>query len=375
MNPELVKELFQKYLYGTCTPEEMRLLEEAFMAYAQAQDVLPDETQIKAASEKVRDHLDFHVRRDRLRKRRRTISYYIAAAVLTISMSIGFITWRLAGDDHQRGDSWAVNDVPPGGNKATLTLADGRTVNLNEAHQGIVVGEEITYVDGTPVLKGQPAENEQRKTNYLTLNTPKGGTYQVTLPDGTNVWLNANTVLRYPDQFAADERVVEIEGEAYFDVTKDKNRPFKVRSTGQELVVLGTAFNISAYPDEIETETTLVEGAVEIANLTNKKISRLRPGQQALVTGEGVQVHEVDTEEFTAWKDGYFLYNDANIYTILKQFSRWYDIEIDDSIKPTGDLFTGKIPRNLSLKNALKIVERTSGMSFHLTDNKLVLSK
>src|SRR5690606_20715012 len=199
--------------------------------------------------------------------------------------------------------------------------------------------------------------------------------YQITLSDGTHVWLNAGSVLKYPTQFAADERIVEIEGEGYFEVAKEEKRPFKVLAAGQELVVLGTAFNISAYRDEDETETTLVEGAVKIVNLANERVSQLRPGQQARLSRKGLYVRNVDTEEFIAWKDGYFLFNDANIYAILKKFSRWYAIEMDDSIKPTGDLFTGKIPRNISLKSALAILEGTSGMSFQLTDNKLISSK
>lgn len=392
MNPELVKELFQKYLSGTCTPEEMRLLEKTFLLYAQAQNATPDEIQIKAASERVRDRLAGNIRHDLRRKQRRVIFHYLAAAVLVVSISVGFLTWQLAGEDGNELNTWATQDVQPGGNKATLTLSDGRTIDLSEAQTGIVVGDKITYHDGTYVVGEQgnheATEPGHRRSNTdgsgsqtpsltrsLTLTTPKGGTYQITLPDGTDVWLNASSVLRYPTQFAADERIVEIEGEGYFAVAKDKKRPFKVLTAGQKVVVLGTAFNISAYPDENETETTLVEGAVKIVSLANETERKLRPGQQARLTPKGLHVQHVNTEEFTAWKNGYFLFNDATIYSILKKFSRWYDFEIDDRIKPTDDLLTGKIPRNVTLKSALKIVEGTSGMSFRLMDNKLSLSE
>ncbi|MFC7524250.1 FecR family protein [Parapedobacter sp. GCM10030251] len=379
MNPELIKELFQKYKNGTCTPEEIALLEKTFLLYLRAQDTVPDEQQIKTAGERVRGRLADHIRHDLLRKRLRTRRVYLTAAVLLVSISIGFIIWQLGGGNDREQGNLAAMDVKPGGNKAMLTLADGQTVNLNEAQQGIIVGDGITYVDGSPVFRelGNRKTREQRhgRPRSLTLTTPKGGTYQVTLPDGTHVWLNASSVLKYPSQFGTDERIVKIEGEGYFAVAKDKKRPFKVLAAGQEVVVLGTAFNISAYPDENETATTLVEGSVKIVSLANEKVSKLRPGQQARLTQTGLHVHEVDIEEFTAWKEGYFVFNDADIYSILKKLARWYDIEIDDNIKPTEDLFTGKIPRNASLKSALRIVGRTSGMSFQLMDNKLVLSK
>lgn len=375
MNPELVKELFQKYLNGACTPAEIDFLEKTFLLYLQTQDTMPDEIQIRAASERVRNRLAGNIRRDQRRKWKRVRFYYAVAALLIASFSIGFITWRFAESYDSQRDNWAATDAQPGGNKAILTLADGEMINLNEAQQGIIVGDGITYADGTPVLDNQRKEGKNPGAIYLTLRTPKGGMYQVTLPDGTHVWLNASSVLKYPNRFAADERIVEIEGEGYFAVAKDKKRPFKVSTSKQELMVLGTAFNISAYPDENQTETTLVEGAVKIINVANKAASKLHPGQQALLSSEGLQVRRVDTKEFTAWKDGYFFFNDANIYTILKKFSRWYDVEIDDSVKPTNDLFTGKIPRNVSLKSALRIVEGTSGMSFQLIDKKLVLVK
>ena len=376
MSPELLKELFQKYASGTCTPEESRFLEETFFLYQQDQDAVPSEAEMKAAVTRVREQLADHTRGEVLRRRRRPRFYLLAAAVLVMSISIGFIIWQLEGTAHSPQDIAAVNDIQPGGNRAVLTLEDGQTVDLNEAQSGIVVGDEIRYADGTAVLDESAEKNKPQPVGDLILRTPKGGMYQITLPDGTEVWLNASSELRYPKKFAADARVVEIAGEGYFAVKKDTRRPFIVRTAGQEVWVLGTAFNISAYADDEVTETTLVEGAVKVAGHEAKAERTLRPGQQAKLSHKGLSVHAVDVDEFTAWKEGYFVFNDASIYSILKKFSRWYNIEIDDEIKLTDDLFTGKIPRNATLQSALKIVGNTSGMSFQLTDaNKLILSK
>lgn len=375
MNPELLKELFHKYLNGNCTPEEITLLENTFFRYLETRNSLPSEKQIVEAAERVRKRLSDNREYSILQKRRRTKLRYLAAAILLISISIAVTTWQI-GERHKNQLSNPVaEDIQPGGNKAVLTLADGRKIKLNEAQPGIIVGTDITYADGTSVVDNPGPGTDTNDTDDLILRTPKGGTYQVTLPDGTEVWLNASSALRYPQRFAKNERVIEIEGEGYFAVKKDKQRPFKVRTAEQELVVLGTAFNISAYPDETATETTLVEGAVKVASLTNQTTRKLQPGQQARLSPNGLTVHTVDTEEFTAWKNGYFVFNDATIYSILKKFERWYDIEIDEQIKLTDDLFTGKIPRNASLKSALKIVGNTSGISFQLTDNKLFLTK
>jgi len=380
MNPNSVKELYQKYLDGSCTPEEKELLEKAFLVYAQAQDTLPDESTIQSTSERVRDHLSTLLRHDLRRRQRRHRIYYLAAALLTVFISIGLITWNMSHPESDTQHAWTA-DAQPGSNKATLTLSNGHTVHLKEVTSGIVAGENITYADGSPVVNetdlSQSGKPTPRKaaTQMLTLTTPRGGTYKVTLPDGSGVWLNANSVLRYPARFANTQRVVDIEGEAYFEVVTDEKRPFKVRTAGQEVVVLGTSFNLSAYPEDHSTATTLVEGSIRIVNKSNQTVHMLRPGQQAKLSSTGVQVYPVDTEAFIAWKNGYFYFDDADMYTILKDFSRWYNVEIEVSLLPESELFTGKIPRNVSLQNALRIVEKTSGMSFQLIDNKLKLSR
>src|SRR5690606_11597317 len=251
------------------------------------------------------------LRHDLRRRQRRHRIYYLAAALLTVFISIGLITWNMSHPESDTQHAWTA-DAQPGSHKATLTLSNGPTVHLKEVTSGIVAGENITYADGSPVVNetdlSQSGKPTPRKaaTQMLTLTTPRGGTYKVTLPDGSGVWLNANSVLRYPARFANTQRVVDIEGEAYFEVVTDEKRPFKVRTAGQEVVVLGTSFNLSAYPEDHSTATTLVEGSIRIVNKSNQTVHMLRPGQQAKLSSTGVQVYPVDTEAFIAWKNGYF---------------------------------------------------------------------
>src|SRR5690606_27967693 len=198
--------------------------------------------------------------------------------------------------------------------RATLTLADGRTIDLSEAQTGIVVGEDVMYNDGSEVMEHRQdnlsgTQKGSLKTNYFVLSTPKGGTYQVTLPDGSKVWLNAGSTLKYPSRFSDGERIVEMTGEAYFSVIRDEERPFRVTSNGQQVEVLGTEFNVTAYPDDRETKTTLVEGSVRVAlttgrsPVTSRSPITLKPGEQSIVRGANIEKQQVDTDEFTAWKD------------------------------------------------------------------------
>src|SRR5690606_11094862 len=255
------------------------------------------------------------------------------AAALMITGLAGM--WFLTGNWVANQDVVVVNaaDIGPGGNRATLTLADGSTVNLSEAQSGIIVGEEISYLDGSVIIdNGQltmdnddAPESSLSSINYQ-LSTPKGGTYQITLSDCTNVWLNSASTLTNPAQFEGNERVVELDGEAYFEVRnetldmrletplKSTGRPFRVISKGQTVEVLGTQFNISAYADEAEIKTTLVEGRVKV-NAAESPFEGLLlvPGEQAILTGTMMRKQQVDVEQFIAWKDGLFSFRETEL--------------------------------------------------------------
>ena len=268
---------------------------------------------------------------------------------------------------------------------------------MSEMQTGIVVGEQdITYSDGTAL--GQPeegtpgTENGSLNTNYYVLSTPKGGTYQITLPDGSKVWLNANSTLTYPSQFDGEERVVELTGEGYFEVNRRKVnesafQPFKVISNGQTVEVLGTQFNISAYPDEAEMKTTLVEGRVQVAMSPERSLASgerdgrdgqrvgrgrttiLAPGEQGIIQNGKLEVQPVDVEKITAWQKGYFMFS-GELQSILADIARWYDVEVVfnkaglKSVKASGIVF-----RDKPLSDVLDMLSRVAPVQFEVTTN------
>lgn len=284
----------------------------------------------------------------------------------------------------------ATDTIVPGGNKATLTLADGQAIDLSAAQNGIVVGDEVTYEDGSSVF-GLKTENKKMKsevgsdtgprTNDLQLSTPKGGTYQVTLSDGTKVWLNAASKLTYPSRFMATERIIELDGEAYFEVApmhKHGNRtspkiPFVVKTKNQMVQVIGTQFNVSAYADEQETRTTLVEGSVQIVNLISNVSSKLAPSEQSVVRGGQTAINDVETETYTAWKDGYFAFPDTHISHVMTTIARWYDIEIAYEGDMANKYFGGTISRFEDFKTLLKMIELTGSVRFKIEGRRVVV--
>jgi len=302
---------------------------------------------------------------------------YAAAIVITTLAGM----WFFFGDQLVNRKSTIVNvqDIAPGGNRATLTLADGRTINLSEAQTGIIVDDkDITYNDGGALagISSDQRVSGKRESAQLVLTTQRGGTYQITLSDGTKVWLNSASTLKYPSQFDGDERVVELMGEAYFDVakgeeqkdrkTKKQQWPFRVVSAGQTVNVLGTEFNIAAYPDEREVRTTLVEGRVEVAaNAEYWAPVTLIPGQQSTTSGRQIVVNTVEVEEYITWKDGFFYFNGDSPQEAFAQLSRWYDIAVVYRGKMPTVQFYGKIERNNSLGSLLKILEK-AGLEFEV---------
>ncbi|MBC9928959.1 FecR family protein [Chitinophaga qingshengii] len=244
-----------------------------------------------------------------------------------------------------------VQDVAPGSNKAVLTLADGSTVTLDSTGQQVIrqggvairqQGGRLQYDNAATT--GAPA--------YNVLATPRGGQFRITLPDGTGVWLNAASSLRYPTAFTGTDRTVELDGEAYFEVAADR-RLFHVKARGMEVTVFGTRFNIMAYADEQLVKTTLVEGKVKVAGKTTANI--LEPGQQArLAPGGELSVVPVNTADELAWKNGWFVFQDADIATVMRQLSRWYNVEVSYEGPVSKELFSGKIGRTLTLSQVLQ---------------------
>ncbi|WEK37859.1 MAG: FecR domain-containing protein [Candidatus Pseudobacter hemicellulosilyticus] len=275
---------------------------------------------------------------------------------------------QTAGMQQQR-----LPDIGPGGDKAVLTLADGSSIVLDDAANGALASQGAVQVvknDGQLLYQrgGQPVADA---VTYNTLTTPKGGQYRLTLPDGSKVWLNAASSLHYPTLFKADAREVEVTGEAYFEIAEDKSRPFRVRfptSAGEGAVeVLGTHFNITAYTDEPVVTTSLLQGAVRVSNQQQSRL--LATGQQAVLgaaSGKAIQVSEADVTSAAAWTNGYFIFDGAEIQSVMRQVARWYNLEVFyEGQARTAHGFTGKISRKANLSELFGILEY-AGVQFRI---------
>lgn len=298
---------------------------------------------------------------------------YAAAVFVAITSAAWYFSREQPGEEAEIVNL-PLTDILPGGNRATLTLADGRTIKLDEARDGIVIGSgEITYNDGNPLTEVEGNKKDHVDIPLLELSTPKGGTYQVTLSDGTTVWLNAASTLRYPPRFSDTDRIVELTGEAYFSVAKDVNRPFQVISDGQKVQVLGTAFNVSAYTDDATTKTTLVEGSVRVSVHADPASSIvMQPNQQFTLRGTDGDVQTVDVQQYTAWKDGLFYFKQTPFNEMIRQIARWYDIEVSYRGSVPRETFTGKIQRELTLTTMLDLLD-ISDAKIRLEGRRLII--
>ena len=265
------------------------------------------------------------------------------------------------------------DDVSPGGDKATLILADGSTIVLDDAQNGTLAQQgnsKVIKFDGK--LSYNLTNKNTKEVVYNTISTPKGGQYQLELSDGSLVWLNATSSIHFPTSFVKKERRVEIKGEAYFEIAENRDKPFIVTVNNAEVQVLGTHFNINAYNDEDDVKTTLLEGAVKFVNGAN--INILKPGQQSQLTKNGSVnvVSDVDVDEVIAWKNGLFDFENAGIETVMRQLSRWYDVEIEYNGK-TDDLFIAEMRRNIKLSDVLKALELTGKVRFEIQGKKIIV--
>jgi len=293
----------------------------------------------------------------------------IAAAVAAIVLGI----WIFTTPRHTAlvPDTQIVhNDIAPGKNAATITLANGKTITLSDAKSGVVINNtNLTYNDGTAINASGSAGELIRNQ---TISTPRGGTYQITLSDGTKVWLNAASSLTYTATINEQgQRKVKLEGEAYFEVSKDKVHPFIVESKGQEVEVLGTHFNVRTYPGNEGVKTTLLEGSVKVK--TDKSFAVLKPNHQALLTNQSIKITEIDAKEAIAWKEGYFRFNDASIESVMLELSRWYNVEVVYQGEITRDGFNGKISRFKNISEALKMLENTDLVHFKVEGRRVIV--
>ncbi|MBB2149258.1 FecR family protein [Pedobacter gandavensis] len=376
MQKEEVADLLKKYLAGNCSAQERGLLETWYLKYEEAE--LPEfpqekkDLQLEEIWGFLADQLDLPPVIERDVKSTLLWQKIAVAAMVLITLSLGYYFYNFQDKVISDVQQKTVHQEQSFNNKATLTLADGRVISLDEAKNG-----EIAKEDGITITKtkdGQLVYEGKSKLDALNnISTPKGGQYQINLPDGTKVWLNAVSSLSYPAAFNGDKRTVKLIGEAYFEVAKNKKMPFVVSTNGQEVMVLGTHFNVNAYGDESQTKTTLLEGAVKV-KLDNSEVTAvLKPGQQTIFKANQLEITPVDVEEAIAWKDGYFLFQDEDIRSIMRKIARWYDVDVvyDRNVSPKE--IGGRISRHKSLNEVLKMLSNTDKFNFKVEGRRVTV--
>jgi transmembrane sensor len=371
MNKDQIKALLLKYESETCTEEEKALLETWFLK--QHTEQLPSSSEIENDLNEVWDYLN---KNQQQRTRIITWRRIAVAASVIFCLSVGGYFLLHRQQPVQQISKTKSEDILPGGNKATLTLANGKKIILNDAANGKLAEQhgirvtksakgEITYT-----VHDAKAANDELAFN--TIETPVGGQYQVKLPDGTRVWLNAASSLRYPVMFMGKVRQVELTGEAYFEVAHNKSIPFRVMNARQTIEVLGTHFNVMAYPEEDGVETTLLEGSVKVSGAGHVKI--LNPGQQSRVTSSVMNVADnVDLDAVVAWKNGKIQFADSNIQTIMRMLSRWYNIDVQYSGSLINTAFGGSVSRSKNLSEVLKVLQATGDVHFKIEGRRVTV--
>jgi transmembrane sensor len=364
-----IKDLLARYKSGDCTEQERSLVETWYLTW--------DTPSLDLSEEELISDLEL-IKQELPGKRRRIGGYFqmAAAAVALITLTAVFYYFNYREPATILVNPTELSKIVPGTNKATLTLADGSTVVLDAATpiDGInQFGVKINKsAEGKLVYVSD--KNAKVADAYNTIITPKGGQYEVTLPDGTKVWLNAASKLRFPVVFAGNERKVELSGEAYFEVAKDRKKPFKVKAELQEIMVLGTHFNVNAYHDDAFTKTTLLEGSVRVNKGSAQAL--LTPGQQA-VSNDGSAVinvrKDVDIQESIAWKNGLFMFEQEDIFSIMNKISRWYDIVVEYRGDLKGKKYSGNISKFEDVTEVLKTMQLTGSIQFKVEGRRIIV--
>lgn len=390
--PEYIKDLIEKYQNGRIDTKELHLLNEWYNSFSDAEDQLfADSNEEKATAKRIAarisDTLLEYQRIPRINSFVTRKRFYVAAAaaftILSFSLFYLFFSSSASRDkvavQREQNTEAAADEIIPGGNKALLTLSDGSAIVLDSASNG-TLGKQgnikiLKLNNGLLSYTGQEKNGSANTAIFNTISTPRGGQYQVTLSDGTKVWLNAASSIRFPVSFTGAERRVSVKGEAYFEVAHDQFRPFKVELNTSEIEVLGTHFNVNAYDDEASVKTTLLEGKVKLTAKDNASPFILLPGQQSAIDNDGniTLQKDADTEEAVAWIHGNFQFKSAELQTVLRQISRWYDVDIEykGNLNP---YFTGQLPRSESVYTVFKHLSMTGTVHFTIEGRKVIVT-
>jgi transmembrane sensor len=422
MDDKVLKDLLSKYRQGICTEEELALLENWVSVTTYSEYVISEK--------ELQEDFDLIAKALPLVKPKETKLWpriAVAAAIAAITLGTWIYMNEVASSRKApRNDEVVMNDIAPGKNGATITLANGKVIQLSDSKTGVVIGDDsIKYNDGSflspsgrdgvaregsgpvnPLSSQGGSLPEGERSEALTATTAKGQTYQFTLPDGTKVWLNADSKLEFPSNFVNSKtRFVKLSGEGYFEVAKDKAHPFVVQTDKQTVEVLGTHFNINSYNDESSVRTTLLEGSVSVRHAEFISASRnskaalqgrgpdlrqdddrfkqdseaviLKPNQQSILTGSNrIKLQDVDVSEIVSWKDGEFKFKEETVESIMRKVARWYDVDVVyEKDAPRDIKLGGVVSRSRNVSAVLKMMELTYRVKFKIEGRKIVVEQ
>lgn len=378
-----IKELVARYKAGEASPAELQALF----------GLIGEERFDQLLGLDMDDEIERYLSSGNAKHIRRPWRRYFAAASIFLFLGAGIYLSKRSSlpviDNESKMIAAAPTiDVEPGSSKATLTLANGRIIDLNNSAEGTIAGQ-----DGIKILKSksgqliyQIEEQESGQStaedlSYNTITTPRGGHWQVILPDGSGVWLNAGSSLRYPTRFGKEGRHVTLTGEAYFEIAKKinpgtgKREPFLVITENQKIEVLGTHFNVNGYSDEKLVRTTLLEGRVKLTATKTSASIELKPGFEALLNDQHFTVAEADTQAALAWKNGDFIFDGQDLRATMRQIARWYDVDIVYQDMPDNVLIGGTVSRANKLSVVLKALELTGKVKVKTEGRRITLSR
>lgn len=312
------------------------------------------------------------------KSRRMTLRWSIAASIILL---VGLFVGRTINgvrDIHEEQEL-AKSVMQPGTSKAILMMADGKEVVLEQGQNlNILLNERVRVATSSQGIVYEEHGKGMVTEEYNKLTTPIGGEYSLVLSDGTKVFLNADSELKYPVEFSDGKRIVDLKGEAYFEVHKDSLRPFIVRMNGAEVTVLGTSFNVNTYGDDGQIYTTLVNGSVRVSSMKNKQEEILKPGMQSVMNVQSglLTVRKVDVEPYVAWREGRFVFRAMTLDLIMRQLQRWYDFEVFYQNSELKDYeFRGVIKRDMDLDKVLSVIKATTNVDFEVKGKVITIIK
>lgn len=360
--------ILDKYQDGTASAAEKALIEEYYrrMEKAGKTELTADEEAEIRRTMYNQIAASFEEPGAKVVPLKRSYSKVAAAAVFLMTIGAGsyFFLFKkpVIEPAHAETAKAKPRDLPPGRDAAVLTLGDGRTIVLDSASGTISKqgGATVINLNGQVSYDNKGGKDKTETVVYNTISTARGNQYQLILADGSRVWLNSASSLRFPTSFTGDKREVELDGEGYFEVAKNASKPFHVKTKTQDIEVIGTHFNVNAYTDESQVKTTLLEGSVKVNSAIGSPQSAiLKPGEQSILKNNSPFTidHSPDIDQVMAWKNGWFEFDNTDIKAIMRQISRWYDVDIRYETKTSDSTYGGRISRNINLSNILKMLE------------------